>query len=297
MTKTRTLAVLAVAALGLGLAGWAAAGSGRPDRRVEVVRLGPERGAWLGVALADLDAAQAASLKLPSAQGARVERVEPGSPAEKAGLAAGDVVMSFDGERVRSAAQLARLVRETPPGRSVALEAWRGGSARQLTAELSPPGSRERADAEDETFELHMPPPDQLPEAPRFSWRGFGHGLRGFEGLDGLALPGAGPRRLGIAYQEIEGQLARYFKLEGSGLLVTEVDEGSPAAKAGLRAGDVLLSLDARKLDAGRDLGDAVLQAESGKPLLLDVLRDGKKLQVTVTLAEPRPAGADERPI
>ena len=51
-----------------------------------MVRLGSERGAWLGVALADLDAAQAASLKLPAAQGVRVERVEPGSPAEKAGV-------------------------------------------------------------------------------------------------------------------------------------------------------------------------------------------------------------------
>ncbi len=294
MKKTRTLAVLAVVALGLGLAGWAAAGSGQPEKRVEVVRLGPERGAWLGVALADLDAAQAASLKLPAAQGARVERVEPGSPAEKAGLAAGDVLLRFDGERVRSAAQLARLVRETPPGRSVALEAWRGGAARQLTAELSQPGSRERADAEDEAFELRVPPPGELPEAPRLSWRGFGHGLRGFEGLE---LPGAGPRRLGIAYQAIDGQLARYFGLEGSGLLVTEVDEGSPAAKAGLRAGDVLLAFDARKLDDGRDLRDAVLRAEPGKALLLDVLRNGKKLQLTVTLAEPPREGADERPI
>ncbi len=293
MTKTRVLAVLAAGALGLGLAGWAA-GSGQPEKRVEVVRLGPERGAWLGVALADVDAAQAAGLKLPSAQGARVERVEPGSPAEKAGLAAGDVLLRFDGERVRSAAQLARLVRETPDGRSVALEVWRDGTVRQLTAELSPQGARERADVEDEAFELRVPTPGDLPEVPRFSWRGFGHGLRGFEGLERL---GAGPRRLGIAFQEIEGQLAAYFKLEGSGLLVTEVDEGSPAAKAGLRAGDVLLSFDARKLDDGRDLRAAVLQAVPGQPLPLEVLRDGKKLQLTVTLAEPQRHGAGEKPI
>lgn len=294
MTKTRILAVLAAGALGMGLAGWAAAGPGQLDKRVEVVRLGPERGAWLGVALEDVDAAQAVGLKLESAQGARVERVEPGSPAEKAGLAAGDVLLRFDGERVRSAAQLARLVRETPAGRRVALEVWREGAARQLTAELSQPGARQRADAEDEAFELRVPAPGDLPEVPRFSWRGFGHGLRGFEGLE---RPSGGPRRLGIAFQEIDGQLARYFELEGSGLLVTEVDPGSPAAQAGLRAGDVLLSFDARKLDDGRDLREAVLQAEPGQALLMDVLRDGKKLQLTVTLAEPRREGADEKPI
>jgi len=295
MTKTKTMAALALGTLALGAAGWAAAGSRAPEKRaVEVVRLGHERGAWLGVGLADVDAGQAASLKLESAQGARVERVEPGSPAEKAGLAAGDVVLRFDGERVRSAAQLARLVRETPAGRRVALEVWRDAAARELTAELAERATRQRAGAEDEAFELRVPPPGDLPEAPRFSWRGFGHGLHGFEGLE---LPGGGPRRLGIAFQEIEGQLARYFKLEGSGLLVTDVDEGSPAAKAGLRAGDVLLSFDGKKLEGGSDLRDASRQAEAGRPLLLEVLREGRKLQLTVTLVEPARERPADKPI
>jgi len=295
MTKTKTMAALALGTLALGAAGWAAAGSRAPEKRaVEVVRLGHERGAWLGVGLEEVDAGQAASLKLETAQGARVERVEPGSPAEKAGLAAGDVVLRFDGERVRSAAQLARLVRETPAGRSVALEVWRDAAPRQLTAELAERGRRERVDAGDEAFELRVPPPGDLPEAPRFSWRGFGHGLHGFEGLE---LRGGGPRRLGIAFQEIEGQLARYFKLEGSGLLVTDVDEGSPAAKAGLRAGDVLLSFDGKKLEGGSDLRDASRQAEAGRPLLLEVLREGRKLQLTVTLVEPARERPADKPI
>ena len=292
MTKTKTMAALALGTLALGAAGWAAAFSRAPEKRaVEVVRLGHERGAWLGVGLEDVDAGQAASLKLDAAQGARVERVEPGSPAEKAGLAAGDVVLRFDGERVRSAAQLARLVRETPAGRSVALEVWRDAAARKLTAELA---TRVRADAEDEAFGLRVPPTGDLPEAPHFSWRGFGHGLQGLEGLE---LPGGGPRRLGIAFQEIDGQLARYFKLEGSGLLVTDVDDDSPAAKAGLRAGDVLLSFDEKKLEDGSDLRDALRQAEAGRPLLLDVLREGRKLQLTVTLAEPARERPAEKPV
>lgn len=299
MTKTRIVAVLAVGALGLGLAGWAAGDARPPEKRaVQVVRIGPERGAWLGVALEDVDAELARGLKLDPPQGARIERVEPGSPAEKAGLAQGDVLLRFDGERVRSAAQLARLVRETPAGRRLELEVWRDGAARQLTAELAEHGSRDRADAQDESFELRVPPPGDLPEAPRFSWRGLGHGLHGLEGLGGLETLGGGPRRLGIAFQEIDGQLARYFKLEGArGLLVTDIDEGSPAATAGLRAGDVLLTFDQKRLEDAGDLRDAVRRAENGKPLLLDVLRDGRRLQLTVTMAEQPREKPAEQPI
>ena len=299
MKKTKIVAAVALGVLALAVAGWAAAGSRAPEQRaVEVVRVGTGRVAWLGVALEDVDASQAGSLKLEAAQGARIQRVEPGSPAEKSGLAQGDVVLRFDGEHVRSAAQLARLVRETPAGRRLELEVWRDGAARKLSAELADQGSRRRADAEDEAFELRVPPPGDLPEAPRFSWRGFGHGLRGLEGLEGLESFGAGPRRRGVAFQEIGGQLARYFELEGDrGLLVTDVDEGSPAAKAGLRAGDVLLAFDQKRLEDAGDLRDAVRRAENGKPLLLDVLRHGKKLQLTVTMTEPLREKPADQPI
>lgn len=296
MKMTKTISALALAALAVGATGWAAAGSPAAEKRaVEIVRIGPERGAWLGVALEDVDAGQVEGLKLESAQGARVEHVEPGSPAEKAGLVQGDVLLRFDGERVRSAAQLARLVRETPAGRRLELEIWRDGGVRKLSAELAARDARTRADAEGEAFELHVPPSGDLPEVPRFARRGLGHGLRGLEGLDSF---GAGPRRLGIAFQEIGGQLARYFKLEGErGLLVTEVDEGSPAARAGLHAGDVLLAFDGKRVEDAGDLRDSVRQAEDGQTLLVDIQRDGKKLQLAVTLAVPPREKAAEKPI
>ena len=104
-------------------------------RRVEVVRFAGG-GARLGVVLEDVRADDVARLKLAEERGALVKEVVNGSAAEKAGLKDGDVILSYQGERVGSAAQLRRLVRETPPGRHVTIEASRAGAAQRLTASL-----------------------------------------------------------------------------------------------------------------------------------------------------------------
>jgi serine protease Do len=108
---------------------------------------------------------------------------------------------------------------------------------------------------------------------------------------------GGGPRKLGIEYQEIEGQLARYFKLgDGRGVLVTSVDEDGPAGKAGLKAGDVVLKLDGKTVKDAEDLREAVRQAEEGKEVGLSVQRDGRPLDLKVQLAAPekhRAAGGE----
>jgi len=102
-------------------------------------------------------------------------------------------------------------------------------------------------------------------------------------------VPG-GPRKLGIAYQDISGQLAGYFKLgEGSGVLVTSVDEGGPAAKAGVKAGDVILKFDGKAIRDGGDLRQQVRQVEGGTEVALTVQRDGRPVDLKVTLAKPEP--------
>ena len=117
-------------------------------------------------------------------RGAKVRSVEEGSPAEKAGIKEGDVIVRFDGEAVRSASQLARLVGETPAGRSVAIDVDRGGATQKLTATLAEgkrrvrvfggkgfPGMRE--------FNLEMPEWDvEVPEPPSPPERGAARGAR-----------------------------------------------------------------------------------------------------------------------
>ena len=102
------------------------------------------------------------------------------------------------------------------------------------------------------------------PEVPSFSF----HSHRG---------PAGGPRKLGIRFQEISGQLAQYFHLSSEeGILVVHVDTDSPAAKAGIKAGDVVLKIDGKSVADEEDLRRAVDGLEAGKEASLTVQRDGK---------------------
>jgi membrane-associated protease RseP (regulator of RpoE activity) len=257
-------------------------------RRVQVMRIGG--GAYLGVRLDDVDKDDVARLKLPEERGAIVKGVEKDTPAEKAGLKEGDVIVRYQGETVWSAAQLARLVRETPPGRTVTIEVSRGGATQKLSARLEE--GRRRFHLEGD-FEVPVPPEPPLPpETFRFEDLGerlkdLGKGRR-LLWRDGWIL--RAPRKLGIQYQEIEGQLAGYFRLtEDEGVLVTSVDEGSPAARAGVKAGDVILKLAGKAVRDGRDLRRALGEADPGEEITLTVQRDGKPLDLTVRLEGEKP--------
>lgn len=208
--------------------------------------------------------------------GPRVSDVAKGSPAEKAGLQKGDLIVRFQGEPAVSARKLVRLVQETPAGRTVKVDVQRDG--KPLTLEATIDAARPRRILEDAHRELtqHLPRLEELREL----------------GRDVKLFRGPQPRRLGIRYQEISGQLARYFHVErGSALLVTEVAEDSPAAKAGVQAGDVLLSIGGRDVEDAEDLHRQVVDAAG--ELRLKVLRDGKAVELTATLPA-RPSGSKE---
>jgi serine protease Do len=239
------------------------------------------------------------------ARGASVRSVEPDSAAEKAGLKEGDVIVRFDGESVRSAAQLGRLVAETPAGRAVAIEVTRGGATQKLTATLAEASRSFRFHGGDDgDFALEMPdwntpeppePPDvhvapRAPRPPKAPMPPMPH-VWSWDNDDGFMvrrLPGGGPRKLGIEYMEIGDQLAAYFKLSGkSGVLVTSVDADGPAAKAGIKAGDVVTKVGTDAIADGDDLRHAMSRAEGGSQVTVTVQRDGHPLELKPTLAKP----------
>jgi len=259
------------------------------EKRVVVRHAG---GGRLGVSLADTEG---------DVRGAKVRSVEKDSPAEKAGLKEGDVVVRFDGETVRSASQLARLVRETPAGRSVPIDVSRAGATQKLTATLAEGGrgvSVFSGDGGDFAFDMpdfdvRVPEPPNPPEAPHVqvmphAW-GWNNGDGEFRfGDRNLRFFAGGPRKLGIEYMEVGEQLAGYFKLAGkSGVLVSSVDADGPAAKAGMKAGDVILKVEGSAIEDGGDLREAVDKAEGGKEVTVTVQRDGRPLDLKVTLARP----------
>jgi serine protease Do len=252
------------------------------EKRIEIVRFGG--GAFLGVGLEEVE---------DGTRGAKVQTVEPDSAAEKAGIQDGDVITRFDGESVRSARQLARLVRETPPGRAVEIVVTRGGVTKNLTATLGEGPRRIHSglhlgdenvfvpDLEDLDIEIDVPEGLPHPPGPHvFRWHG---------GDDHDFTMAWSPRRprLGIRFLEIEGQLADYFGLSADeGVLVSSVEEGTPAAEAGIRAGDVVLELDGKTVHDAGDLMKAVSAAEAGRPLAVKLLRDEKTVDVEVVLPE-----------
>jgi serine protease Do len=250
-----------------------------PGKRVEVLRM-LGGGGRLGVSLEEVGPDDVARLGLSAERGAVVTDVHEGSAAEKAGVQDGDVIVRFGGQDVWSAAQLARLVRETPPGRTVDLEVSRGGSTRKLSVALSKPdrdhlfGGGPGGMGEDFHFEMpdlpelaDLPAPPMPPMPPAFHHLGPGQG-----------------RKLGLSYQELGDQLARYFKVEG-GVLVTDVEENGPAATAGIKAGDVIVRVGGKAVKDGGDLREALRDAASGSNATIGVHREGRSMDLTVKIA------------
>jgi serine protease Do len=277
-------AMVTAGALALAIPGVKAQDT-EPQRHVEVFRFGG--GARLGVVLEDVRPDDVARLKLADERGAVVKEVSKGSAAEKAGLKSGDVILSYQGDKVWSVAQLRRLVRETPPGRQVSLEVNRGGAVQRLVASLEETKDREMSFGDDFRFEVPVPPVPPVPPMPPLDdlldkgdrGRRFLFRERLFDGRQG---------KLGLSYQEISGQLAAYFKAADGGLLVTDVEADGPAARAGVRAGDVIVRFDGKATTEAGDLRRALGEASGGSEVTLTVQREGRPLEVKVTLRDQR---------
>ena len=206
-------------------------------------------------------------------EGAVVRDVRPGSPAESAGFAEGDIMVEFDGERVRSARQLTRLVQDTPAGRTVGTVVMRDG--RRVELEVTPePASSDIAAVVGRLGErLEDVYTRVLPDAGR----NFAYDFR----------TRLGPVRLGVNVQELSPQLADYFGVD-DGVLVSSVDDESAAADAGLQAGDVITSVDGRSVADSANLRRRLSAVDPGEEVSIGVTRAGRELELTATLNEGR---------
>ncbi|MBP9948456.1 MAG: PDZ domain-containing protein [Vicinamibacteria bacterium] len=253
-----------------------------PERDVTVFRMG---GPQLGVRLEEVDKDVVARLKLKEEKGALVVEVLEGSAAEKAGLKKDDIIVRFQGESVLTAAQLVRLVRDVPSGRKVDLDVIRAGSPLQVAATLERAEWSGRKGEMPEIAGLDQRLREQIEKGmPRnFNFR-LDEGGPGW-----MTLNREGRGRLGISYTEIDGQLADYFKApKDNAVLVNSVVAGSAAEKAGIKAGDLLVKLGADSVEVGSDLADAVRRLEGGKATPVTVWRDGKSVDLTVTVEATR---------
>ena len=222
---------------------------------------------YLGVSIEEITAEKAKELKLAAERGVYISEVSEDSPAAKAGLKAGDIVTEFNGQRVEGTVQFRRMVRETPAGRTVQLTVWRDGRSQNLSAQLG--SARDRV-----MRGMCISPPDIHIEMPRF---------------EAFAMVGRTPL-LGIQADDISGQLGTYFGVpDGEGILIREVREDSPAAKAGLKAGDVIIKVDGERVKTTSDLRAKLREKRESKTVAVGVIRKGAETSVNVEIEQPKP--------
>jgi serine protease Do len=216
---------------------------------------------WLGVGIIDLTPEKARQLNLGEVHGVEIAQVAEDGPAEEAGLQRGDVITRFRNERVVGAEHLARLVRETPSGRTVQLEVWRDGEQREVDVLVESRG---------------LPTTEDIAE--QFKRRAAGVGFDFPRAVTVIRN-----RSLGMEMEAIEDQLAKYFAVK-QGVLVRSVEADSPAAEAGLVAGDVIVSVANSAVqdpaDIRRELHGSAASVEIG------IVRNRRTVKLTLAKEE-----------
>lgn len=251
-----------------------------------VTSLADQGGSWLGVETQEVTAEKAKQLKLSAERGVVIGKVLEDSPAAKAGLKDGDVITEINGQRVEGAVQFRRIIREIPSGRAAQLGIWRDGRAQTVTVTLGRMQESRRIMRKigPQVFNFRMPEmpemPDiaPMPDIPSFEWN------------NGTLL--AGRPRLGIDAEDLSGQLGSYFGApDGEGILVREVNPGSAAEKAGVKAGDVITSVDGARVRGLAELRSKIAAAGDGKTVKLGLLRNKSALTLNVEIPAAKAKG------
>jgi S1-C subfamily serine protease len=250
---------------------------------------------YFGIDVRDINDDELTQLKLKDTRGAEIIRVDHDGPAGKMGLREHDVVVQMNGATIDGEEQIRRMLHETAPGRTVALVICRDGQQITLTALMA-----DKSEIERQAWEHHLaaapplPPPGfssdpaappTLTTQPPATTAPPAKLSRGF--INTILMS---PSYTGILLERLGPQLAQFFGVpRGSGVLVKSVDNNSPAAVAGMKAGDVLLRANARPVVSMTDWTKAVRLAK-GSPVTVVILRDHQEKTLTVT-PDPRKRG------
>jgi membrane-associated protease RseP (regulator of RpoE activity) len=222
-----------------------------------------------------------------------ITQVIKDSPAEKAGLRKDDVIVRFEDDSVTSVRKLNRLVSEVAPDQTVKLRISRGGGEQEVAVTIGKRNQSinamgdwhgldklkglDKIEGLDrlKEFELNMPPGANV-----WKWEGQG------PGKDGMMFAFGNHRRIGVSTTQLTKQLAEYFGIgDSTGVLVTSVMDDSPAAKAGLKAGDVITAIDGEKVEDAGDLAQGINKKKDGD-VTLTLIRNKNQRTITVTPKE-----------
>ena len=199
---------------------------------------------WLGVIIQDITPPIQERLGLDTTKGALVSGVTSGGPADKAGIQRGDVIVSFDGEEIEEMGDLPYIVAMTEVGKTVPVEIIRKGEKKTIRVTVE----------------------EMVEETPR-------------------PVPAEAAPRLGLTLEQATPRIAREHDLpEPTGLVVVDVEPGSPAARVGLVPGDVILEVNQEEINTVSEFRKHLEGHQPGDPILLLISRDGSTIYVALQL-------------
>lgn len=216
---------------------------------------------WLGVSVQEMTPSLREAMKTGDSNGLLVTNVVAGSPADDAGLREEDVIIEFDGTNVEKSEALTKAVRQTEPEKKVKVVVLRDGARKEFEVVIG---------------KYRSPSFTTMP--PRsFSWSGEAPHMRVFSNRV----------RLGVQVHELDNDLAPYFKVEPkSGALILEVTKESPAAKAGLKSGDIITKVGDEFVRDPDDLIEALNDFEEGDKVAITYVRQGKTATLEAVLEQ-----------
>jgi membrane-associated protease RseP (regulator of RpoE activity) len=266
---------------------------GEPGEAPQAFSMFIDGGSFLGVHAEDINKENMGRYGMREARGVGITQVVKDSPAEKAGLRKDDVIVRFEGDSVTSVRKLHRLVSEVAPDQTVKLGISRNGGEQEVAVTIAKrtgtmnamdfnfKGLDKLKDLDKlqgldrlKDLEKNMPPGANV-----WKWQG--------QGPDGDMIFAFGNhRRIGIGTMGLTKQLADYFGIaDAKGVLVTSVADDSPAAKAGIKAGDIITAIDGEKIEGAGDLARGINKKKDGD-VTLTVIRNKNQKTVTVTPKE-----------
>ena len=253
---------------------------------VVVAQAGEEKG-YLGVKLQELTPSMAKALQMDDESGVMINEIVDDSPAEKAGLEDGDVILEFNGKTISDNGDLTKAVRATSPGEEVKVVVLRNGKTKSIKIEVG----------KNESRNVFFMSGDGDSHAPHFEHFGEGdHKVMIMSGDDDFTWTmdedmdfsfNSDRGYMGVHLDDLNEQMGEYFGVkDGNGALVTEVVEDSPAAKAGLKAGDVIVKVGENDVESAASLHKAIADTEPEQQMAIKVMRKGRSKDLSITLGE-----------
>jgi len=208
---------------------------------------------YLGVSIQDVTPELAEAMKLKDTHGALVGDIDPKGPASQAGLQQGDVIIEANGKPIENQRELRLMISSMAPGSQINMRVRRSDEVRNVNITLTELPVKQQAAAEPKQERQKPAPPDD------------------------------GQPHMGVAISDLTPDIKEHLQIPAktTGVIIADVQEGSPAAEAGLQVGDVIQQIDRKSVNNVDDFRNDIATHKAG-PVLLLVTRDGHTIFVAV---------------